>query len=172
MKRNLIISTTIFFISLFCTFFIISSLNLKIESYNGALEAMIPGNIFKIFINNLGVCILMIVGSGIVTLPLLSIQGIQLGGLMGLWVSLGNSIFTYLILTIPHCIFEIPALLISSALGIKLFNILKNYYYKNEISSKNFILENKKSLLSIVILLVLAAVIECTLTVSLFNKII
>jgi stage II sporulation protein M len=82
----------------------------------------------KLFLNNLEVCILLFMGGaslGIVTLFILSLNGIAIGIIMEL-VSRTRSLSFMLAAIMPHGIFEIPSFLISAGLGITLAQTLLN----------------------------------------------
>jgi stage II sporulation protein M len=85
----------------------------------------------KLFINNLGACILLFLGGasfGILTIFIMSLNGIVIGAIMEIihkdhsWVFIAAAL-------LPHGIFEIPAFIISGALGILLAQSLISEWY-------------------------------------------
>ncbi|MDD1675848.1 MAG: stage II sporulation protein M [Methanomicrobiales archaeon] len=76
----------------------------------------------KIFLNNLEACVLLFLGGaslGIVTLIIISLNGMVIGGVVALIGGERGPLFMAAAL-LPHGIFEIPAFLISGALGLSL----------------------------------------------------
>lgn len=76
----------------------------------------------QLFLNNLQACVLLFLGGaafGIVTLFILSFNGIVIGGIMEV-VSGKTGNMTMLAAIIPHGIFEIPAVIGSATLGMML----------------------------------------------------
>jgi stage II sporulation protein M len=76
----------------------------------------------QLFLNNLQACVLLFIGGaafGIVTLFVLSFNGIVIGGIMEV-VGGKTGGLVMLAAIIPHGIFEIPVVLVSSALGMML----------------------------------------------------
>jgi stage II sporulation protein M len=87
----------------------------------------------KLFINNLGACLLLFLGGasfGILTIFIMSLNGIVIGAIMEIihkdhsWVFIAAAL-------IPHGIFEIPAFILSGALGILLAQTLIAEWYGN-----------------------------------------
>jgi stage II sporulation protein M len=85
----------------------------------------------KLFINNLGACILLFLGGasfGILTIFIMSLNGIVIGAIMEIIHKDHSWIFIAAAL-IPHGIFEIPAFILSGALGILLAQSLISEWY-------------------------------------------
>jgi stage II sporulation protein M len=76
----------------------------------------------QLFLNNLEACVLLFLGGatfGVVTLLVLSFNGIIIGGIVEV-VGAKTGSLVMLAAIIPHGIFELPAVLVSSALGLML----------------------------------------------------
>ncbi len=77
---------------------------------------------FKIFLNNLQACILLFLGGasfGVLTLLILSLNGIVIGAIMEI-VSKDHTALFVAAAILPHGIFEIPAFILSGAIGVLL----------------------------------------------------
>ena len=122
----------------------------------------------KLFLNNLEVCILLFVGGaslGIVTLFILSLNGIAIGIIMEL-VSRTRSIPFMLAAILPHGIFEIPSFLISSGLGIILAQTLLNEWNNEPDADSAAVMLDLavKFLIIVVPLVAVAACVEAFIT--------
>jgi len=76
----------------------------------------------KIFANNLQACILLFLGGasfGILTIFIMSLNGIVIGAIMEI-VHQDHTLLFVAAAILPHGIFEIPAFILSGALGILL----------------------------------------------------
>lgn len=85
----------------------------------------------KLFANNLQACILLFLGGatfGILTIFIMSLNGIVIGAIMELVHKDHTPIFVAAAI-VPHGIFEIPAFIISGALGILLAQSLIAEWY-------------------------------------------
>lgn len=167
MRKRLFIATVIFVVS-----FIIGFLLFKNMFWFDDLEKVeiVTPNFWKIFINNSCVCIFLIIGIGVITVPLGAYQGFQLGAMLSIWLNAGNPITGYILLTIPHCIFEIPALVISIALGLYSGSELLVFYKNKSVNLKEYIREIKKWLFVIIVLLIVAAIVETFITGNVYNR--
>ena len=79
-----------------------------------------PVMAFQIFINNLQICMLVFLGGatfGLLTIFLLMVNGILIGILIEVMLR-DMSAAALLVGLLPHGIFEIPAILVSTALGM------------------------------------------------------
>jgi stage II sporulation protein M len=86
---------------------------------------------FKLFANNLEACILLFLGGasfGILTIFIMSLNGIVIGAIMQMVSKDHTAVFVAAAL-LPHGIFEIPAFIISGALGILLAQSLIAEWY-------------------------------------------
>jgi stage II sporulation protein M len=87
----------------------------------------------KLFFNNLQACILLFLGGatfGILTIFIMSLNGIVIGAIMEM-VSREHTALFVAAAIVPHGIFEIPAFIISGALGILLAQSLIAEWYGN-----------------------------------------
>ncbi len=87
----------------------------------------------KLFFNNLQACILLFLGGatfGILTIFIMSLNGIVIGAIMELVHEDHTPLFVAAAI-LPHGIFEIPAFIISGALGILLAQSLIAEWYGN-----------------------------------------
>lgn len=85
----------------------------------------------KLFANNLEACILLFLGGasfGILTIFIMSLNGIVIGAIMEIVSKDHTPVFVAAAL-VPHGIFEIPAFIISGALGILLAQSLIAEWY-------------------------------------------
>ncbi|MDN5339093.1 MAG: stage sporulation protein [Euryarchaeota archaeon] len=76
----------------------------------------------KLFLNNLATCLLLFLGGaslGVVTMLILSVNGLLIGAIMELVRQQQGTLFIAAAL-VPHGIFEIPAFLIAGGLGLLL----------------------------------------------------
>ncbi|OEF96456.1 hypothetical protein BHF71_04700 [Vulcanibacillus modesticaldus] len=139
--------------------------------------------ILVIFKNNLLVALTMIFSGllfGIIPIVYLVINGIIIGALMKLIINSGQTIDFFLVGVLPHGILEVPAIIISAAYGMRLgfalfqwiFNMFKENASKyNKLFFWHIIKQIPIILMGITILLLLAAIIESTLTIYLLNLI-
>jgi stage II sporulation protein M len=80
----------------------------------------------KIFLNNLEACVLLFLGGaslGLVTLLIISLNGMVIGGMIGI-VGTERGLPFMAAAIVPHGIFEVPAFIISGALGLSLAHAL------------------------------------------------
>jgi len=85
----------------------------------------------KLFANNLQACILLFLGGasfGILTIFIMSLNGIVIGSIMEI-VRHDHSVVFMAAALVPHGIFEIPAFIISGALGILMAQSLISEWY-------------------------------------------
>lgn len=77
---------------------------------------------FQLFLNNLEACVLLFIGGaalGVITLFVLSFNGIIIGGIMEV-VGAKTGSLVMLAAIVPHGVFELPAVLVSASLGMML----------------------------------------------------
>ena len=75
---------------------------------------------FQLFLNNLETCVLLFLGGavfGLITMFVLSFNGIIIGGIMEV-VRVKTGSLVMLAAIVPHGIFELPAVLVSASLGL------------------------------------------------------
>jgi stage II sporulation protein M len=98
----------------------------------GQIKSDNPFEIFiKLFINNFEACILLFLGGasfGILTIFIMSLNGIVIGAILGI-IYKDHSVLFIAAALLPHGIFEIPAFIISGAIGILLARSLIAEWY-------------------------------------------
>jgi stage II sporulation protein M len=91
-----------------------------------------PEIFVKLFFNNLEACLLLFLGGasfGILTIFIMSLNGILIGAIMEI-VSKDHPLIFVAAAILPHGIFEIPAFILSGALGIMLAqSLISEWYY-------------------------------------------
>jgi len=90
-----------------------------------------PDMCLKLFANNFEACIFLFLGGasfGILTIFIMSLNGIVIGAIMEL-VSKDHSALFVAAAILPHGVFEIPAFIISGALGVMLAQSLIAEWY-------------------------------------------
>jgi len=140
---NALVITLLLFFSTMCVGWIGSAQNPAVgEELMKLFEKEVAGQFtsgnsedmcLKLFFNNLGACILLFLGGasfGILTIFIMSLNGIVIGAIMEL-VSKEHSALFVAASLIPHGIFEIPAFIISGALGILLAQSLIAEWYSD-----------------------------------------
>lgn len=162
--KYLIASTVLFFGTWALCYFGIGSLfSGSLEA--GSMEDLYKGeNFFVLFGNNLLHCAVCAAGFGILTVPMLLFDAGSIGVTGVAFRFFGGSFPQYLALLLPHCIFEIPALLISCACGIKLFTVLRGYIAGDKDAWKAPVRDILKSGILIAALVLVAALVEAFLT--------
>ena len=86
----------------------------------------------KLFFNNLEACLLLFLGGasfGILTIFIMSLNGILIGSIMEI-VHKEHSVAFVIAAILPHGIFEIPAFILSGALGVLLAQSLIAEWYQ------------------------------------------
>ncbi len=120
----------------------------------------------KLFINNFGACLLLFLGGasfGILTIFIMSLNGIVIGAIMEIihkdhsWVFIAAAL-------LPHGIFEIPAFIISGALGILLAQSLISEWYGGADTAGEAQKLARIFLLYVLPLVVVAACVEAFIT--------
>lgn len=163
-RKYLIISTVVFFAVWAICYFGLGALftgSLKADS----MEDLYKGeNFFSLFFNNLLHCVVCAFGCGILSLPMLMFDAGSIGVIGAAFKVFGGSFSQYILLLLPHCIFEIPALLISCACGLKLFSLLRKYISGQKDDAKQEIIKILKSLIIVGILVLIAALVEAFIT--------
>jgi len=123
----------------------------------------------SILINNIKI-IILIITIGVVFIPLtlinLTYNGLTIGYLIGDSLKKGASFSQLAILTLPHGIFEIPAIIIAGAAGFKIpYEIIRYLVGKKEqILTKEDIKEYLTLALISIILIIIAAFVEAYVT--------
>jgi stage II sporulation protein M len=120
----------------------------------------------KLFFNNLQACILLFLGGatfGILTIFIMSINGILIGAIMEIVHKDHTPLFVAAAL-LPHGIFEIPAFIISGALGILLAQSLIAEWYGGGDSAIAAYSQARLFLAVVLPLVVIAACVEAFIT--------
>ena len=163
-KKYLLISTVIFFaVWALCYFGIGSLFSGSLEA--GSMEELYRGESFlSLFGNNLLHCAVCAAGFGILSVPMLVFDAGSIAVTGVAFRFFGGSFTQYIGMLLPHCIFEIPALLISCACGLKLFTILRSYISGKKEGYKDDLLNIAKSGIIIAALVLIAVLVEAFLT--------
>jgi stage II sporulation protein M len=120
----------------------------------------------KLFANNLGACILLFLGGasfGILTIFIMSLNGIVIGAIMEI-VHLEHPAIYVAAALLPHGIFEIPAFIISGALGILLAQSLIAEWYGDRDTGTDAKQYARIFLLWVLPLVAIAACVEAFIT--------
>ena len=120
----------------------------------------------KLFFNNLQACILLFLGGatfGILTIFIMSLNGIVIGAIMELVHKDHTPLFVAAAI-LPHGIFEIPAFIISGALGILLAQALVAEWYGNGDTAVSAIAFARLFLAVVLPLVAVAATVEAFIT--------
>lgn len=166
-KKNIkyvIIAAVLFFATwAVCYFGVLPGLAGEMEQ--GDMSELYKGeNFFKLLLTNWLHCLVCIIGCGILSVPMLIFDAGTIG-LTGVAMRLfGGTHTQYFSMLVPHCIFEIPALIIACAGGMKMFKILRLYTKGEKDGLKEQLTEIAKSFILITVLLIIAAAVEAFLT--------
>jgi stage II sporulation protein M len=120
----------------------------------------------KLFFNNLEACILLFLGGasfGILTIFIMSLNGIVIGAIMEIVHKDHSAVFVAAAI-LPHGIFEIPAFIISGALGILLAQSLIAEWYTGADTAEDAKKFSRTFILCVIPLLAIAAFIEAFIT--------
>ncbi|MDD1697237.1 MAG: stage II sporulation protein M [Methanoregula sp.] len=120
----------------------------------------------KLFLNNLEACILLFLGGasfGILTIFIITLNGILIGAIMEI-VHKDHSIGFVVAAILPHGIFEIPAFIISGAIGILLAQSLINEWYTGTDTAEDAKKFARIFILYVLPLVAIAAFIEAFIT--------
>ncbi len=120
----------------------------------------------KLFANNLQACILLFLGGasfGILTIFILGLNGIVIGAVMEL-VSKDHTALFVAAAILPHGIFEIPAFILSGALGILLARSLIAEWHGGNDTAADARRSGRLFILYILPLVAVAAYVEAFIT--------
>jgi stage II sporulation protein M len=120
----------------------------------------------KLFFNNLEACILLFLGGasfGILTIFIMSLNGILIGAIMEI-VHKDHSVTFVAAAILPHGVFEIPAFILSGALGILLAQSLIAEWYNGADTAEDAKKFGRTFILFVIPLLAIAAFIEAFIT--------
>ena len=128
-------------------------------------------NLGSILTNNLTLITLLISGSAVLGIPtfnLILYNGIFFGISLANSIQNGTSIFEIYLLTLPHGILEIPAIIIAGAAGFKIPYEIVRYLAggKEQILTKDDIKEYLTLALISIILITVAAWVEANITLK------
>lgn len=171
-RKYVLISAAIFFVCWAVFYFGLGTLfSGSLEA--GSMEELYQGESFwSLFGNNLLHCLVCAAGFGILSVPMLIFDAASIGVTGVAFKFFGGSFTQYLALLLPHCIFEIPALILSCACGLKLFTVLRAYIGGKKEGYKETLIDILKSFIIVFILVLIAAVVEAYLTPVIAQKII
>ena len=141
-------------------------------------ETIVEINTLSIFIKNLQAVFIMYVGGIIVIVPVivLSFNGFILGSFFGCVLhgdlNTATTVLTpwhFIAFTMPHGIFELPALIIAGAAGFRIstlvIGLIKSVIRKKPVSDQYWKFKDSIALLAIaIVLLFIAAIIEANFT--------
>ncbi len=152
-------------------FLLIDKMNIGFEPYSFVFDAdeNFFVTFFSILANNTFFCVFLMFGIGVITMPLIWWQGFQLGAMFSVWISSDNSTSDYFMLLLPHGVIEFSSLIIFSVIGLQMFRLVKNCYHGEKVNFGKWLLLKKRSIIIGIILIFVAAIIECTLTPYIFN---
>tara|TARA_B100001964_G_C14248656_1_gene608752 strand:+ start:2477 stop:3067 length:591 start_codon:yes stop_codon:yes gene_type:complete len=179
-KLHLCISTVLFFVSLGIGYIHASLYPEMSQEIFKSLQNMISEKItdprpfyvaYSIFFNNVIASFIVIIGG--ISFGIISLFGIIFNGIiLGLVISIVKSESSILLISIlPHGIIELPVFLISSSIGLSLgHQVLNKLRHKAESNLlkdlKNWLIFYLKWLVP---LLLIAAIIEATISMSIVN---
>ncbi len=145
------------------------------ESIMGeALDSSGPMMAVMLFFNNLQACILMFVGGaslGLLTVFIISTNGFVIGSVLEM-VSKEHSALYVVAAIVPHGLFEIPAFVISGALGLMLAKALWREWEGDEDASALALSYGRIFLLVVLPLVAVAACVEAFITPEILRVII
>ncbi len=120
----------------------------------------------KLFANNLQACILLFLGGasfGILTIFIMSLNGIVIGAIMEIVHQDHTPLFVAAAI-LPHGIFEIPAFILSGALGMLLARSLLAEWYAGEDTAVDAHRFGRLFILYVLPLVAIAACVEAFIT--------
>ncbi len=127
-----------------------------------------------LFLNNLQACLLMFLGGasfGLLTVFIISTNGLIIGSVLEM-VRQEHSLMYVAAAIVPHGVFEIPAFLISGALGLMLARALWNEWGSGEAASGRALTFGRTFVLAVVPLVAIAAIVEAFITPEILRLII
>jgi stage II sporulation protein M len=145
------------------------------EQFMALFEKQVAGQVMggtsleisgKIFANNLEACLLLFLGGasfGILTIFIMSLNGIVIGAIMEL-VHEQHSFAFVAAAILPHGIFEIPGFVIAGALGVMFSQSLVNEYYGSGDAAVDAQQLARRFVLLVLPLISIAAVVEAFIT--------
>ncbi|HOX34593.1 MAG TPA: stage II sporulation protein M [Methanoregulaceae archaeon] len=128
----------------------------------------------KIFFNNLGACIVLFLGGasfGIVTILIMSLNGIVIGAIMEMVLQEHSPAFVAAAI-VPHGIFEIPGFITAGALGFLFSQALINEYYGHEDAAASAARYARLFVTIVLPLIAVAAVVEAFITPGIIQMVV
>lgn len=128
----------------------------------------------KLFVNNLQACVLMFLGGasfGLLTVFIISMNGFVIGSVLELVRREHDPLYVIAAL-VPHGIFEIPAFLISGALGLMLAKALWREWEGAGDAADRALSLGRTFLIAVVPLVAVAACVEAFITPEILRVII
>ncbi|MFD0770713.1 stage II sporulation protein M [Bacillus sp. CGMCC 1.60114] len=167
-NRKYLITTIIIFLIVFYISYIAFTDILNTEGNGGGggseYKDFTVNSFLDFFINNAKVFVLMSVGFGVITFISLVYQAYSLGMLYSVWLHEGLSFKTFALLTIPHGIFEIPALFIAGSIGFRSLTLIIQYLKRKELNYQKEFEQIVYNLILVIFLTFLAAIVEFYVT--------
>ncbi|MGF9964053.1 stage II sporulation protein M [Bacillus rhizoplanae] len=166
-NRKYLITTIIIFLIVFYISYIAFTDILNTEGNGGGgseYKDFTVTSFLDFFINNAKVFVLMSVGFGVITFISLVYQAYSLGMLYSVWLHEGLSFKTFALLTIPHGIFEIPALFIAGSIGFRSLTLIIQYLRRKELNYRKEFEQIVYNLILVIFLTFLAAIVEFYVT--------
>ena len=160
------------FIAGTAVFFTVEPIDQTIDPY--AHQTSIISILQEIIKNNMILIIIMILGSVLLSIPTiinLMLNGFLFGALIAGSLRCGSLIMNVLALTVPHCLFELPAMWLAGAASFKItYEILcylnsRKHYILNSEEINDFLILFGIALL----LIIIAAFVEAYFTHNLFR---
>ncbi|HUT38199.1 MAG TPA: stage II sporulation protein M [Methanoregula sp.] len=125
-----------------------------------------PDIFVRLFFNNLEACLLLFLGGasfGILTIFIISLNGILIGSILEI-VHKDHSVAFVVAAILPHGIFEIPAFILSGALGILLAQSLITEWYHRGDTAEEARRYTRLFAVYVIPLVVIAAFVEAFIT--------
>jgi len=125
-----------------------------------------PEIFIRLFFNNIEACLLLFLGGasfGILTIFIMSLNGVLIGSIMEL-VHNDHSVAFVAAAILPHGIFEIPAFILSGALGILLAQSLIAEWYNGADTAEDAKRFTRLFALYVMPLIAIAAFVEAFIT--------
>lgn len=188
--KTIKVATFIFILSIVFGYIIDPYNNLITESFEKLEELSRDiseeGNVFftikTIFFNNITIAMYMIISGiafGIFPIIILFFNGMFIGVFIKMFILEGQSIILLIIGILPHGVFELTAIILAAAYGMKLgfslfktiINLIKGAKLKDYKSSFFTIInETVVFIIGIIIIIFIAAIIESTISLLIINN--
>jgi stage II sporulation protein M len=133
------------------------------KAFEGVLTGSTPEIIAKVFLRNTSASLIMLMSgiTVIVTLAVLYLNGLLVGLILRFAVERGISVWSVIIGILPHGIFEMPAIFLSAALGMRIgLQIISQKGRRIQAASQAIREASVVYLIVVLPLLIIAAVME------------